>query len=377
MAIAEAIASERGLLDMSTGSGKTEVACGIIACLQVKTLFIVHLRTLLLQSAQRISDRLGCPVAVFGNGSYQWGDITVASIQSLWRNLEALKEYLKSVELVIVDEAHHVSNNSYFKVLKAMPNAFYRFGLSGTPLDRSDGSSLITVGLLGEVVHKTTSSDLIKKDILARPTIIFIPVPREQAFPNSEHLFLYDWREIYEKGIVYNDYRNDLITRTVQTLLSKGKKNILVMVKEVQHGQELLARFKTSGIPAVFLWSATAKTELLETIKEFKEGKTPVIISSPIFDEGIDIPEIDTIVMAGGGESVIKTLQRIGRGVRKAPHKANLLVVDFMDLHHPTLENHSRKRLRACQREHEFEIVNILEEDEYDRRRRSVPAHLR
>jgi len=371
-AILSAITEERGILDMSTGSGKTEVAAGIIATLQVKTLFIVHLRTLLFQSAKRISERLGCRVAIFGSGSYQWGDVTVASIQSLYRNLENLLPHLKEVQLVIVDEAHHISNNTYFKVLKNT-GAYYRFGLSGTPLDRSDCSSLITVGMLGEVIHKTTSSELIRRDLLTKPTIIFIPISEEDAFPQGNENY-FEWREVYEAGIVYNNYRNTAIARIVQKLLQKGKKHILVMVKEVRHGECLENLFREYGLHAPLLWSTTSKFELSQKLEWFRNGKISVLISSPIFDEGIDIPEVDAIVLAGGGESTIKTIQRIGRGVRKSHNKQNLVVIDFFDQHHYILKRHSQSRIKACKREKEFQVIDPQEESHERRRTVSEPV---
>ncbi|MCS7241242.1 MAG: DEAD/DEAH box helicase [Candidatus Caldatribacterium sp.] len=372
-AIIDAIIHERGLISMGTGGGKTEVAAGIIAALQVRTLFIVHLKTLLTQTTNRLSDRLGEPVATLGGGTYQLGEITVASIQTLHRHLQALKPYLATVKLVIVDEAHHVSNNSYLDVLKAT-QAYYRFGLSGTPLDRSDGSSLITIGMLGEVIHHTSSSDLITRNLLTRPTIVFIPIKKHLAFPEGENLI--DWREIYEQGIVYNHYRNTVIAHVVKTLLAKGKRHILIIVKEVAHGEELQRVLAEHNITAPLLWSNTGTTTIQETVAKFRHGVIPVIISSPIFDEGIDIPEIDAMVMAGGGESTIKTIQRIGRGVRKSTSKQELLVVDFMDEHHYVLERHSKSRIRACRREKEFQVITEGGERRNERRG-SVPETVR
>lgn len=108
----------RGILDMGTGAGKTEVACAIIQYLGLPTLFIVNKKALLLQTKERFEKRLGIEVSTFGDGKYELGEITVASIQSLNKYLPDIKKELNNYfQVVFVDECHNVSNNSYLKVL--------------------------------------------------------------------------------------------------------------------------------------------------------------------------------------------------------------------------------------------------------------------
>ncbi len=83
---------------------------------------------------------------------------------------------------------------------------------------------------------------------------------------------------------------------------------------------------------------------------EFRSGKIDLIIVTNIWSEGVDIPEIGALILAGGGKARHKAIQRIGRGLRVVPGKEYLAVVDFLDTHSEKyLLSHSRQRLRAVQ----------------------------
>lgn len=358
-AVEKGIQAGRGIFDMSVGAGKTEIAAALIQRLDVPTLFIVHMRTLLHQTKKRLEERLNTEVAQFGDGKYEWGKIVVASIQSLHRYIKnpTLKELVKNMSMVIVDEAHHVANNTYKNILQIC-DAYYRFGLSGTPLDREDGGSMITVGYLGEVIYQTKASDLIERNYLVVPEIRFSIVP-EEAIPlqyRLEYRRSSDWREVYELGIVSNDYRNQMIKDELKNLL-KEKRHILIVVKEIKHAIILFEDLVKEIDKITYLTGQESSTKIQKSIKDFKNGKIQVLIATPLFDEGVDIQEIDAIIMAGGGQSTIKTIQRLGRGIRKTKQKNSVTIVDFLDLHHPILYRHSMKRLRIYQRERAFKVL--------------------
>lgn len=355
----------RGILDMGTGAGKTEVACAIIQYLGLPTLFIVNKKALLFQTKERFEKRLGVEVSVFGSGKYEIGEITVASIQSLKQHLSEIKPYLNNYfQVVFVDECHNVSNNSYLKVLNQC-NAYYRFGLSGTPLDRTDNSNLYIVGAFGPVIYKVSSSQLIEDGILVKPKIFFIPSENYSGEMRAYELNrCHKWQDVYYNGIVTNHYRNELITQMVEHLLTDwGRQNVLVLIREIKHGRILQEKFeKELMISAPFVHGGTNKTELQSHLNQFKKGRIPILIASTILDEGIDLPNISSIVLACGGESTIRSIQRIGRGIRKTEGKEDVVIIDFMDDFHYILKRHSQKRMRTCMREPNFEVHDLREE---------------
>ncbi len=359
-----AIQYVRGILDMGTGAGKTEVACAIIQYLGLPTLFIVNKRTLLLQTKERFETRLGVKVSVFGNGKYELGEVTVASIQSLKKYLPKIKDKLKEYfKVVFVDECHGVSNNSYLKVLKNC-EAYYRFGLSGTPLDRTDNANLYIIGAFGPVIYKVSSSELIEDGILVKPRIIFIPSGDYRgAMAKHEFEESRNWQEVYSNGIVHNPNRNQMIMEIVEKLLTDwGRTNVLVLIREIEHGKTLQEKFeKELMISVPFIHGSTKKDEIAYHLNQFKRGKLPILIASTILDEGIDLPNISSIVLACGGESTIRSIQRIGRGIRKSEGKEDVVVIDFIDNYHYILKRHSRKRLVTCKREKNFEVHDLTE----------------
>ncbi len=346
-AIQQAIRCGRGILDMSVGSGKTEVACGIIKVLGLKTVFIVHTKALLYQTKKRIEERLGEEVGIIGDSIRKIRKVTVASIQSLYRHLKdkEIVDFLASVDVLFVDEAHHISNNTYQKVL-LKTDAYYRFGLSGTPLNREDDGSMYVVGTLGKVVITITPEKLIQEGYLVQPEIHFVEFWGKNGEVDEKATSV--WKEIYSRNIIENKDRNRLIASCVKQILTSKKRRILVIVKEVQHGkklQEILEEELNCYVP--FLWSKNFKMKERLVLQRFEEGKIPVLIASPIFDEGVDIPSIDVIVIAGGGKSYIKSIQRVGRGMRLAKGKDRLIVIDFIDYIHPILARHSALRMKA------------------------------
>ena len=110
-----------------------------------------------------------------------------------------------------------------------------------------------------------------------------------------------------------------------------------------------------TGIPFI---SGTDDTEVRAKItNELKAGKHPAIIATTIYDEGIDIPELKTLIIAAGGKSPIQGRQRIGRGLRKAFGKNTVKIIDFMDTS-KGIYHHARQR-RTTWLEENFQVIEL------------------
>ena len=105
----------------------------------------------------------------------------------------------------------------------------------------------------------------------------------------------------------------------------------------------------SSNIPCKFVYGKHSQEEREKVIKWFNEGKG-ILIASGIFDEGVDIPEINTLIVASAGKSDVKTIQRIGRGLRKKSENIHLTAYDFED-GGEFLYEHSLKRIKIYKRE--------------------------
>ena len=156
------------------------------------------------------------------------------------------------------------------------------------------------------------------------------------------------WQEIYENGIVSSIERNSLICETAIKHFKQGKK-VMILVRRILHGKILENMFVAAFTPAVFLSGKDNAEYRKETKELFNEVGGFVLIASTIFDEGVDIPEINVLIIAAGGKSEVKTIQRVGRGLRKKK-EGGVLVYDFND-YSKFLNNHSMNRIKVYQKE--------------------------
>jgi superfamily II DNA or RNA helicase len=352
-----------GLLHVATGGGKTATAAAIIKAILRRTLFLVHTKQLLHQARQAIASFLGTideHIGVVGDGRFDPKQITVATVQSLTRVQGAAKKrvvaaYLKTVEVLFLDETHHASARSFFRLVQRI-DAPWRFGLSGTPFGLADGKGLMVEAAFGPVVERVTNAELIDLGVNARPTIRMIEVDE----PRLEDGL--DWQSVYKAGVVLNEPRNARIAREVAAFTRKGWPT-LVLVRELWHGDRIAALLRDEEVPHAFVHGKMLTDQVEHQKARFVEGKIMALVASPIFGEGVDIPSapgfpgIRALVIADGGQSVANVLQKLGRGLRSKKGVDNRLeAVDFADLTHKWLSRHSQDRMALYESEG-FEVV--------------------
>jgi superfamily II DNA or RNA helicase len=333
----------RGVLYHATGAGKTETAAAMIETAGVPTIFLVHRLDLLSQTAERFR-KYGLEVGVIGDGEYNpsYTGVTVATVQSLHSLKKAGKDFgWHQFEQVFFDEAHLIAakynkGNLFVDIAANFQNAYMRWGLTATPGMRDKFSNWLLEGVTGQVLHSVRSKTLIEDGWLTPPKVIFDTAPKVAGISSKS------WAEAYTNGIVLNAGRNKRIVEWAKQL----PKPCLVLVSHVAHG-EILQR--VMQVP--FVHGGTPSDSRSDMIACVRRGEKPVIIASTIFDEGVDIPELRSIVLAGAGRSQIKVLQRIGRGLRLADEKDVVTIVDFIDQTHKTLKSHSQERMATCQAE--------------------------
>jgi superfamily II DNA or RNA helicase len=93
-----------------------------------------------------------------------------------------------------------------------------------------------------------------------------------------------------------------------------------------------------------------------QAVADLQSGKVRAILCTTIFDEGVDIPELRKVILASGGKSQVKLLQRIGRGLRLADGKSSVEIVDFADKHHEMVRRHALERMKRF-KEEGFEVT--------------------
>lgn len=349
--LTEALNRGRGIIHAATGGGKTEIIAGLTRTLPTtKFLILVHRSQLMRDIKRRIVKRsiehgYGEPtdIGLYGDGEKELGArITIATFQSLAKNRKnpAVKAMLKAAEALLIDEAHTSPASQFTSIIEQATNAYYRWGVSGTPLDRSDKRSIVTIGLLGPVIARVSAKELIDRGILAKPLV------RLCRF-DAQDVYASEWAQVRTQGIVESRARNQAVLNAVR----RAAKPCVLFVEILEHGQFLTQKLQQGGINAQFVWGNTKTAEREAALERLVRADIDVVVASTVLNEGIDVPSLRSVVLAAGGKSVIQVLQRIGRGMRRTEDKATFEIWDFEDVHHRMLEDHYIARKRAYGRE--------------------------
>jgi len=344
-AVETALTKTRGIVQMPTGAGKSVTAAGIIASVPgARWLVLVPQSDLLEQFAGHIRARLGEEPGIIGDGAWDPRRVTVATFQTLSRRMSKAKdkrayEFMRSVQGIIVDEAHSSASGTFSFVLSQAVNAYYRIGISATPLDRTDKKSVFVIAQLGGVIHKTTSAELRARGYLADANIRMVEVEQGSTAPT--------WQGIYGECIVRSKVRNAVVVEMAQ----QAAKPALVFVSQVKQGAILLPMLKKAGLRTELVWGEDDTEERRKAIADLVAGRLDVIVASSVFAQGVDIPSLRGVVNAAAGASVIQTLQRLGRGTRVTTEKDSFEAWDVLDTGNRYLAKHAKGRLDTYQRE--------------------------
>lgn len=361
----------RGIFQIPTGGGKTELAIALTMMHHGKTVFLVNRRELLHQTHVRFEAAYGKDnVGIIGDNIFSYTNnhkVIVASVQTLWSRIKD-NSYLDSIRRstqIIIDEAHGLAAggregaNTMVSVANWFENAACRWALTATPLMKDDLSNAILKGVTGDVVFKISNEELIKLGFLTKPKIIFNRVNHQNSYEdpiNKEELKKppgTQWKQLYDFAIVRNPWRNKIIADIIQTIPTPA----IVLVQRLDH-IDYINHYLPQKM--AFLSGKATKEEREQAKDMLRKGFIKVLCATTIFDEGVDIPELRAIIMAGGGKSNIKTLQRLGRGLRLAQGKNEVIIHDFTDFNETSPGwvpmKHSRERISLFKKE-EFDVI--------------------
>lgn len=358
--------NERGIIRAPTGAGKSLISVLITADIGKKTCIFVIGKDLLYQFKNQYEQYFNRPIGIIGDGHCDVKDITIATIWSVGCALgieknsntddfandekkvdkskyDLIKNWLGEQKLIIFDECHMAACNTVQVIVDNLrPEHIY--GMSASPW-RDDGADMLIECVLGHKIIDISATDLIDNEWLVRPLIKFIRVPKYKDKLKKSYPL------VYRKYITENTVRNNLIIKSTLKMIERGYKP-LVLFNSIKHGK-ILYDLLSEKVPCVLL-SGKDSIELRKKAKEdIESGKIKAIIASKIFDIGVDIPVLSGLVVAGGGKSSVRALQRIGRVIRKAPNKKQAVVVDFIDTAY-YLKNHSQARKKIYEIEKGF-----------------------
>lgn len=293
----------RGLIQHATGSGKGDLICFLACCVIKGPVLIVTSSLKLLDDLHKRCIRFGYNAGRMGGGMAEKTQrVIVSTDDSLKKFTE--KDLLRFTA-VLVDECHGVGAVGLWKTLMRCLNAEIRIGFSATSLDRADRKGLYIIGALGDTIHRYTPEQAAADGVISQARLRMVPhtnAPTSTAFGYTE------WEAA---AIATNRARNLKLLRLIDAAPSPR----IVFVRTKQHQDELVA--KIGLLYCAFVNDETSPEDMERIIARFRNGEIPTLVSTPIFRQGVDIPEIKSVINGAGGKAVIDVIQKVGRGSRR------------------------------------------------------------
>ena len=336
--------SMRNLIVAATGTGKTVISaldykrtCDE-AGQKEKLLFVAHRKEILEQSLSCfrtvLRDQNFGELLFDGAEPQEWSHV-FASVQSLqskrpWEALGA--EHFK---FVVIDEAHHWTAASYRPLFEHLKPDIL-LGLTATP-ERMDGSRIVD-DFGGHFTAEIRLPEALEEKLLC-PFHYFgvsdnIDLAEERFWRNGK----YDQKEV-ESVLTGDDIRAKQRAALVLDAIHRyqpdldGVKGVGFCAGE-KHAHYMADCFRRAGITATVILGTTNKLKRAEALQDFREGKIAFLFTVDVLSEGIDIPEINMVLFLRPTESLTVFLQQLGRGLRHAPNKDCLTVLDFVGQTH-------------------------------------------
>ncbi len=341
-------AGMRGILVLPTAAGKTYIALKAISLLKTQTLIVVPTLDLIDQWRRRVIDYLGIEAGAVGGGEGNVQMVTVSTYDSAYLQAGVLGNRFM---FIIFDEVHHLASPSYMQIAE-MYVAPYRMGLTAT-YERSDQRHALLPTLVGDLVYTAKVEELAGEHLSPYThEKIFVELTPEEQRVYDEEMGVFNGY-LREKGIVLKsleDFHRFIMAtgrdrRAREALLARNRAVKVALNSEAKLG--LLARQLEAHrsekaliftlhndlvytisrrflIPAVTY--QTPKEERREILENFRTGDYRAIVTSQVFDEGVDVPDASVGFMLSGTGSTREYIQRLGRLLRKVEGKQAKLV---------------------------------------------------
>jgi len=353
-ALAHAVRKTRSLLLSPTASGKSLIIYMIAQYYAKKTLIIVPTISLVHQLADDFKsygyDELVHKITA-GADKKTNAMFTISTWQSIYKQP---KSWFSQYDVVMGDECHLFKAKSLTAIMDNLVNCKHRFGFTGT-LDGIETNKLVLEGLFGTAKRVASTADLIEQKHLAelKIKILVLKYAEEVRKVNKDN----DYKQEMD-FIVGNQARNKFVKNLALSL----KGNTLLLFQYVEkHGKDLYKAINDAAgdRPIHFIYGGV-DGDVREEIRKLVETQTDAIIvaSTGTFSTGVNIKNIHNIIFASPGKSKIKTLQSIGRGLRKSNIKDSVTLFDIADdLSWKSKQNYTMQHLK--------ERKKIYEEEEF------------
>lgn len=331
----------RNLLVAATGTGKTVVAAFDYrnTCRNEgghpRLLFVAHREEILRQALRTYREVLRDP---------EFGELLTGSRQpERWNHLFATIDSLTSRDLVatvgadhwhtvVVDECHRLAADRFDAFAKAVrPNVL--LGLTATP-ERSDGQPIVQY-----FDARPDGSPAVELRLWHALDLQLLAPFEYYACDDATDFSEVPWdrpgeREAVDNLVTGNDVRARLVINEWRRLASDaGQSRAIVFCVSVAHAEFMTNWLNRAGLPAACVVGTTASEERRRAPQRLTDGELCALVTVDLYNEGIDLPMVDTLLLLRPTQSPVLFQQQIGRGLRLAPGKESCLVLDFVGQH--------------------------------------------
>jgi superfamily II DNA or RNA helicase len=328
-AVQAALSKDAVIIVSPTSAGKTLTAIALIAARDLRTLILVNSKLLLYQWKEEIKKNLHIEAALIGDGHREEGPITIATMQSLLKQMPE-----QSYDMVIADEVHHVAAAEWGKIMSSL-TCRYRVGLSATPW-REDGAEILIQAHTGPILKMGNVTKLIKEGFIAGVEL--------QVIQGASKGVKESWAEEYQNTLE-DVTRMERLSQKAIDLYQEGHR-LYIDVKRIKHGEQIEKDLRSRDMQVVFLSGRDTSKRRKEVLTDFEEGDRFILIST-LIKEGVDLPAMSAIVLSGGGKSGTALIQVVGRALR--PKEGSRAVIVDVEDHGKYMHKHFNRRMQVMQ----------------------------
>jgi len=250
-----------------------------------------------------------------------WEGITFATVQSVFSRLDALPEF----DAVFVDEAHHIGSPTFQKVIEFLwPQRLA--GVTATPWR---GDSFDIDSLLGQPLVRIGIADGLRKHYLSDVDYRLLADDLDWDFVQEASSYGYSLSQLNKRLIIPT--RDEEAARIIaETFAATSRRAGLVFSPSVEHAREMAAQLRLVGLKAEAIDATLTGRERDKLMVEFRKGLLDVLCAVDLFNEGVDVPDVDLVVFMRATHSRRIFVQQLGRGLRPTPGKDKVVVLDFV-----------------------------------------------
>jgi len=389
-AVGIALKRAQGIIVSPAGSGKTVIGVEIARQANVKTIWFTHKKELIQQTKERFMEYTDIAeerIGIYGDGKKEIKDITIATVQTLTNmDSDTLDKFTSTFGCIIVDEVHHAAADTW-KIIGKFP-AKYRIGLTATPV-RGDGLTEVPRAVVGKEIYTVDRNLLVDDQCILKSKMYYAvtnctypeailyklgrKVMNKMAFENLQQTN----PELAKKVVSHVDNpvllramstdakRNEILVKLAD-IACQTRDCLLVMTNLVYHTEHMAqlidARLKQSKLDRpVFVFHAKSDFTIdkLEGLKQFV-----IVATFGKAEEGLDIPQLDALLLAAPMKGERRLIQTIGRIERNMIGKKSPIVYDVVDQYDNVLVRQWNSR-RNLYIKHNMEVDGMDIPEEY------------